>query len=245
MQISDILVPNKINKREKRRRRVLIGLFITGILSATLAVVTYFGFFTGTNFLILDQELGARGIHISKYSDLRERTSKILIDPIGEDGLSEIDNRDIDFNSHKTINSDNQFGEFVQEKNNVTHTYAIYQFYLINESDKLADSEYTLNVSYLVEITRSTNNLSDALGYRVFVEEYEDGIAKKEEYDSSVLLNNKKETYFKTIENFKPKEVKRITFYFWLEGDLTNDTMINGSIRLRIRLTIGEAEGEL
>lgn len=244
MRISDILVPKKILVKSKRRRFIIIGLIITGILSATLVVVTYFGFFTGTNFLILDQELGARGIQITQNRDLSERVSRIQIDPIGEDGLSEIDHRDIDFNSHNNLTENKQFGIYEQERNKVIHNYGIYQFYLINESDRLADSEYTLNVSYVIEITRSTNNLGDALGYRVFVDEFKDDVATPE-YDSGVILKNDRGNIFKPIEDFKPKEVKRITVYFWLEGDLTHSSMVNGSIRLRMRLTLGSLEGDL
>lgn len=243
MLISDYLVPKK---PKKSRRVVIIGLIITGILSATLIIVTYFGFFTGNNYLILDKELGARGIHISKYKDLSNRTSQIMIEPLAEQGLDEIDNRDIDFGIRNNIYDEPLFGIYEQKRNNVVHHYAVYQFYLINESDDNTTTDYVLNVSYFLEIVKSTNDLDKALGIRVFVDEYEDIGINHNEYDSGIILGDNKFNDLPPIENFRPKEVKRITVFFWLEGDLTNDTMVDGTLRLRIRLTIGSpVEGEL
>lgn len=235
-QISDILVPKQV---KKKNRVMLIGLLVTGVLSATLVLVTYFGFFTGTNLLVLDKELGARGIYITKHKDLSNKTASIPIDPLS-DGLDEVDYRDIDFNRHNNIETDEQFGIYSQEVNMVTVNYAIYQFYLINESDFSSSDEFTLNVSYVIEFVRNTKNLGDALGYKIFVDEFKDGDVVKTDYESDVILKDNRDDQIPAIEAFKPKEVKRITIYFWLEGELTNSEMVDGSVRIRIRLTIGD-----
>lgn len=247
MLISDYLVPKK---PKKNRKIVLFGLIITGILSAALVIVTYFGFFTGTNYLLLDSELGARGIEISKYSDLSQPTSRIVIDPMSEDGLDELTDGDIDFNVRNTHDGDNEwFGPYTQKRNNVSHTFGMYQFYLINQSDPSADTDYVLNVAYFIEITRSTNNLADALGIRLFVEDYElDGngapIVGNTIYDSGNITEGKQQYQFPVIENLEPKEVKRITVFFWLEGNNTKQAMVGGSIRLRIRFNLAGEESE-
>lgn len=250
MLISDYLVPKK---PKKNRKIVLFGLIITGILSAALVIVTYFGFFTGTNYLLLDSELGARGIEISKYSDLSQPTSRIVIDPMGEEGLDELTDGDIDFNVRNTHDGDNSwFGPYTQKRNNVSHTFGMYQFYLINQSDRSADTDYVLNVAYFIEITRSTNNLADALGLRVFVEDYEldgngAGIVGDTIYDSDNITEGDKQYQFPPIIDFEPKEVKRITVFFWLEGNNTKQEMVGGSIRLRIRFNIAgeDDQGEV
>src|SRR5690554_1920511 len=149
MLISDYLVPKK---PKKNRKIVLFGLIITGVLSAALVIVTYFGFFTGTNYLLLEGELGARGIEISKYSDLTSPTSRILIDPMGqgEDGLSELTDGDIDFNIRNNHEGENSwFGMKSQERSNVVQNYGMYQFYLINQSDRTSDptNQYPLDIT--------------------------------------------------------------------------------------------------
>lgn len=241
MLISDYLVPEK---KKKKKNIIIIGLIITGILSATLVIVTYFGFFTGTNYLLLDRALGARGIHISINKDLSERTSRITIEPVSEFGIDEIYHGDIDFNVRNSHGFDVLFGEFVQNKNGVIHRYAVYQFYLINDSDQSADTQYVLNISQEIEIVKATKNIDDALGYRVFIDEFVNQTPVKEVYDSGVILGEDKYNSLPLIENVRPKEVRRITVFFWLEGDLTKDTMIGGSFRIRIKLSIGSLEDE-
>lgn len=237
MRISDVLVDKKINK-SKRKYFIFISLIITGILSFTLVVVTYFGFFTGDNYIVIDKTLGDRGIYITKNKDLSGKSAKIVIEPVTENGIDEISDNLIDFNIR---NSDsNLFGIYSQLSNGIVYNYAVYQFYLINESNK---DEYILDVNYQADVVKNVNGIKDAIGYRSFVDSYEDGRVIREDSDSGVKFF-KDQDVLDPILALKPNEVKRITMFFWLDGNLTTDKMIGGSITLKINLSIGNAGGE-
>lgn len=237
MRISDVLVDKKINK-SKRKYFIFISLIITGILSFTLVVVTYFGFFTGENYIVIDKTLGDRGIYITKNKDLSGKSAKIVIEPVTENGIDEISDNLIDFNIR---NSDsNLFGIYSQKSNGIIYNYAVYQFYLINDSNK---DEYILDVNYQAVVVKNVNGIKDAIGYRSFVDSYEGGRVIREDSDSGVKFF-KDQDVLDPILALKPNEVKRITMFFWLDGNLTTDKMIGGSITLKINLSIGNAGGE-
>ncbi|MDO9629356.1 MAG: hypothetical protein Q7I99_05585, partial [Acholeplasmataceae bacterium] len=149
MRLSKVLCVRRI----KIRNRIFsLGIIITGMLSLTFGVVTFYGQNAGNFVMSVSPTAINRSIRLFTDNDLeqRELTTRLMSEPI--EGA-----RDITFSWIK-------LDEIVEAKGNYVdddHDYVAYTFYVINDGFEAVD------LTYYIRIVSIYNNLDE--GIRIIV----------------------------------------------------------------------------
>lgn len=244
------------SKYKVTKSLLLIGILVTGLLSAFIGLVAYFGQYMGTFVISLDDTALALGITLSEDEDFTYSNSRLLVNPV---------------NSAKpTTFTDIKFGQAVSTNGDMDksdgNNYIAYTFYIRNEGNIAVDVELNLDTITV------TNNVDKALRIAVIEGGYldENGNVKftkgtiflkddghgderiasviekypsdKELYESFVKEHMTTEGNFGNyvIENFVPQEVRKFTIIFWLEGwDADcNDKIKHGQLKMKLVFSI-------
>lgn len=255
------------SKYKVTRSLLLIGILVTGLLSAFIGLVAYFGQYMGTFVISLDDTALALGITLSEnvkkeevdgvtYYDFIDSSSRLLVNPVNS--------------ATPTTFTDIKFAEAVSTDGDMDETdsnnYIAYTFYLKNDGNISVDVELNLNT---VTVTK---NVDKALRIAVIEGGYVDdnGDVKftkgtmflkddghgdenilrvinrqekvKEFYESfnKELLTVDGNFGNYVIEDFVPQEVRKFTIIFWLEGWDADcgDAIKHGQLKMKLVFAI-------
>ena len=230
MRLSKVLGVRRI----KIRNRIFsLGIIITGMLSLTFGVITFYGQNAGNMIMSIDPDAAQRKIRLSteefkeEYTDVRlmsepvENAKEITYAWLKLDELQETD------------------GNFID----TVHGYVAYTFYMKNEGFEAVD------LDYYIRITDFTNSLDE--GIRVIV--IEDGVetmymkadrTNNSNYPSTMPVaehfRTSREVMRKEILNFKPQQTKKFSVIIYLEGNDpdTTDELLGGTIKMEMVFSI-------
>lgn len=215
------LKQNKMSNSKK----VTIGLIITGILSLILVLITIYGQFTGTFLIKLTYSAERKGILLSEDVGFTDGKERLILNPVSnvedmiEENIVKID---------EILASEG--GQFVDEDN---QNYVAYTFYIKNSGQEVVDVRYDLMV------TKAHKNLDKALKIIMYQDDLNGEELSKDYYqkqgDSSHLGS-------KRFANFKPDEMKKITIIAFIDGHLSDPSMLGGAVRINLVFTIETAD---
>jgi hypothetical protein len=260
------------SKYKVTKSLLLIGILITGLLSAFIGLVAYFGQYMGTFVISLDDASLALGIALCEHEEFEQSNSRLLVNPVNAANPTTF--TDIKFGDAVTTDGDMDKGE--------SNNYIAYTFYIRNEGNISVDVELNLNTITV------TKNVDKALriaviegGYvdekgdvkfdkgtiymkndgngdeavvrsltRIYREDENGNMIYYEKilYDSFTkeLLNEENNFGHYVVENLVPMETRKFTIVFWLEGwdaDCT-DTLKHGQLKMKLVFTIRKMEDE-
>lgn len=237
MRLSKVLGVRRI----KIRNRIFsLGIIISGMLSLTFGVITFYGQNAGNMIMSVDPSAAVRGIKLSDDPDLSSpfTSTRLMSEPIE-------DAKDITYAWVKRGEVHETMGNFIDED----HDYVAYTFYVRN------DGAETVDLRYYIKITEVYKNLDK--GIRVILIDngqesfymkadstndtyYPASMPAAEHFVSSSIIMRR------TIPNFKPTEYRKISVIVYLEGydPDTNDDLMGGMIKLQMVFTIDEKFNE-
>jgi hypothetical protein len=260
------------SKYKVTKSLLLIGILVTGLLSAFIGLVAYFGQYMGTFVISLDDASLALGISLSEHEDFAESNSRLLVNPVNS--------------ANPTTFTDIKFGEAVSTDGDMDESegnnYIAYTFYIKNEGNISVDVELNLNTiavtnnvdkalriaviegGYVdekgdVQFTKGTIYLKDD-GHgdeaivRILDKFYRDDEDGNRIYFEKELYERFNKEYMTSdnnfgnyvIENFVPQEVRKFTIIFWLEGwdgDCT-DHLKHGQLKMKLVFSIRKMNDE-
>lgn len=229
MRLSKILGVKKIRIRN---RIFSLGIIITGMLSLTFGLITFYGQNAGNFVMSVDTAARLRGIAITTDPTFENKTSRLMSEPIS-------DARDVTYAWLKLDEISDHDGNFVDKD----HDYVAFTFYVVN------DGLETVDMSYYIRITEVYNNLDSAIRVLVIdngVEtmymkpdttndtDYPDYMPAAEHFLSQSMVMRK------VVPNFRPGNFRKISVVIWLEGndpDCT-DEILGGMIKMQMNFTI-------
>ena len=220
-------------RRVKIRNKIFsLGILITGMLSITFGIITFYGQNAGNFVMSVDRAAIVRGIVISEDPAFQTKGSRLMSEPIK-------DAREVTYSWLKLDEIIETNGNFVD----IDHDYVAYTFYVKNEGFE------TVDFRYYIRITEVYNHLDKAI--RVLVidnsvetmymrpdttneNSYPDTMPKAEHFLTQQTVTRK------LIPNFKPGEIRKFSVIIWLEGNDpdTNDDILGGMIKFQMNFTI-------
>ena len=213
---------------------LLLGILVTGLLSAIIGVLAFFGQNMGTFVISLGDDAYRTGIILSDNKEFTTSSPRLLVNPVNNSMPVSYD----DIAIQEGIATD---GDFEDPKN---LTYIGYTFYLMNEGNTIVDIEFNIDIvtvtKYIDTATRimliQDNDLEHMIIYRKadsnpinYYDHTPYELTKDFESSSRVCSNS--------FESFRPGDVKKYTLFIWLEGwDQDCDNSIMGG-QLRMSMT--------
>ena len=147
------------SKYKVTKSLLLIGILVTGLLSAFIGLVAYFGQYMGTFVISLDDTALALGIALSENEDFTSSNSRLLVNPVNSANPTTF--TDIDFGKAVSVDGD-------MDKSN-GNNYIAYTFYIRNEGNISVDVELNLDTVTV------TNNVDKALRIAIIEGGYVEG----------------------------------------------------------------------
>ena len=225
-------------KLQRRNRIFTIGIIVSGLLTAVLGVVTFYGQHTGNFVMNVDYDAFNRGIVIANNRTMENAGPQLVADSV-------TDAKDITYRWLDISSAEETDGNFYDPD----LTYMAYTFYLQNVGSEAVD------VIYSMRITDVYKGLDEAI--RVLV--IDDGIQtiyqKQDEADEFGVLPtypismpdikifiDEITGFRKTLFGFAPNEIRKFTVLIWLEGEdpNTTDDVLGGMIKFRMTFSIEE-----
>ena len=216
---------------------LLLGILVTGLLSAIIGVLAFFGQNMGTFVISLGDDAFRTGIILSDNKEFSTASPRLLVNPVNNSMPVSFDDIKID----EAIATD---GDYVDTAG---LTYIAYTFYLMNEGNTIVDVEFK------IQITTMTNNIDAAA--RILLIQDDDLehmiIYRKADsnpinyydhtpYELSKDFESSSRVCTNTFESFRPGDVKKYTLFIWLEGwdqDCDNSVM-GGQLRMDMTFDI-------
>lgn len=229
-----------MTKYKIRKNFLIAAILATGLISALIGVVAYFGLNMGTFVISLDQSAYYAGISLCETEDFTASYPRLLVKPMTNAYPVAYD----DINFDDVINSDG--GNYTDPRG---YTYLGYTFFLKN------DGTTTVDLSFDILITQVTRNVDSATRIMLVEDENKkivylknDGTEKHPfdqtpdelcEYfkDDKAICNHK-------ILNFKPNDIKKFSLIIWLEGwdPECTDSVKGGQIKMEMTFKITNAK---
>lgn len=216
---------------------LLLGILVTGLLSAIIGVLAFFGQNMGTFVISLGDDAFRTGIILSDNKEFRTSSPRLLVNPITNSMPVSFD--DIDIQGGMSTD-----GDFEDERH---LTYIGYTFYLMNEGNTIVDVEFNID---LITVTKNIdaaarvmliqdNDVEHLKIYRKADSNpinYYDHTPYELTYDfesSSRVCSN-------SFESFRPGDVKKYTLFIWLEGwdEDCNNSVMGGQLRMDMTFNI-------
>ncbi len=114
-----------------------------------------------------------------------------------------------------------------------------FTFYLKNTSEASTIDQ----IQYLINFTEVTHGIDEALRVMVVVDEVETVYEKVEDrLGLNTVAFEEPLAARGLILNIKSQQIVRISVVIWLEGDLTDDSMLGGTLKLEMSFSIGEED---
>ena len=216
---------------------LLLGILVTGLLSAIIGVLAFFGQNMGTFVISLGDDAYRTGIILSDNKEFITSTPRLLVNPVNNSMPVSYD----DIAIQEGIATD---GDFEDPKN---LTYIGYTFYLMNEGNTIVDIEFNIDIiTATKDIDAATrimliqdNDLEHMIIYRKadsnpinYFDHTPYELSKDFESSSRVCTN--------TFESFRPGDVKKYTLFIWLEGwdEDCDNSIMGGQLRMSMTFNI-------
>lgn len=260
------------SKYKVTKSLLLIGILITGLLSAFIGLVAYFGQYMGTFVISLDDMAINLGITLSEDPEFETSTSRLIVNPVNSATPTTF--TDIDFGTAVSTDGDMDASD--------ANNYIAYTFYVRNEGNTAVDVQLDLltvavtnNVDKALRIAIIEGGYVDENGDIQFTKgtlyRKDDGhgdeiiisqmdIAYEEDENGNKIyrmkdLYNKfvKETMTEdgnfgnyVLNDFVPTEVRKFTLIFWLEGwdRDCNDSIKYGQLKMKMTFSISKLDDE-
>lgn len=218
-----------------RRGLVTIGILITGLFSAVLAILAWFGANTGNFIVMLDRDEFRRGICLCSDGSFSKPEPRLYAASIGE--VDNISYTDINLNLVKE-----NPGTYIDEE----FSYLAFTYFLKNSGEEPVD------IKYRIYITENYRNADQAVRVLLIEDDERERMFQKpdsvehEYYAMPDALHfvDDKVVCEDIIHEFQPGEVRKFSVIIWLEGqdpDCTDD-LLGGMIKLRMKFDIVEEE---
>lgn len=220
-------------RRRKRRRRILTLLFlITGLLTITIGIVTYYGFNAGSFVMQIDANAHRRGIILSDTKDFSNAKPRLTSKAVT--GV-----KDITYGWLKLDEIENTEGEYVDKD----YKYAAHTFFIKNVGTESVD------VTYKLEILSQFNDIISGIRILIIIdgektlyqlEDDEFVFYEDDELRNAVYFESEEVVVEKVLREFGPNEVTKISYVMWLEGEDpdTTDKLLGGKIKLQMNFSI-------
>lgn len=211
--------------RMTNRKKVTIGLIITGILSLIVLLITIYGQFTGTFLIKLTYAAERKGILLSTDSNFTDSTDKLILTPVSnvedmiESNLIHID---------EILASEG--GQYVDPDGN--ENYVAYTFFIKNTGAEVVDIRYDLM------IVKQYKHLDDAITTLMYIDYLDDSPIEKIRYNKT---DGKRHLGTKKFQNFMPNDVYKITIISFIDGELSNPSMLGGAVKINLVFTVETA----
>ena len=222
--------------RYKIRKNFLIAAILTsGLISAFIALVAYFGLNMGTFVISLDEKSYTTGISLSADPEFPSSYPRLLIKP--QQNCVPVTYSDLKLDEISATD-----GDYIDPTG---LTYIAYTFYLKNEGTS------TVDLSFQIEQTMATLGIESAV--RVLVIENEtnvhcywknDGTEKSqfEETPDEIMNYFYDEQYYcnQEILNFKPGQINKYSVVLWLEGwdHECIDNVIGAKLKIDLKFAV-------
>lgn len=219
----------------------LLGILITGLLSAIIGVIAFFGQNMGTFVISADGDSYTNGIILSETEDFNVTSPRLLVDPIHDSSPIAYANLKID----AAKETDGNYYDPDEL------SYIAYTFYVANNGDTIVDVEYKMN------FTEITNGIDGAIRIMLIVDDTDTTIYMKEdangtsEFDATPLdeidyFSSDLNVCTKEFTNFRPDNIKKFTMIVWLEGNDVDciDEIQGGNMKMEMLFNITSAEAE-
>ncbi|VEU83324.1 hypothetical protein [Acholeplasma hippikon] len=220
MRISDVFVSSTTKPvRKMTKKFFLFGAGITGLISGLIAIVTFYGQFTGLFTLTMQRDAMDKGIELSVTRDFLEPKSTLSIEPMNE--IGDMLESDIDVDAARNVD-----GQFYDER---IPYYIAYTYYLRNSGKEM------VNISYRLRVIDSYKGVDKAVKIRYIVEDLDTGEIRDKTYmkkgDNPYIIDE-------VLERFSEGAVKKITIFMWFDGEYTDASMFGGGIKLDMAYSI-------
>jgi len=216
---------------------LLLGILVTGLLSAIIGVLAFFGQNMGTFVISLGDDAFRTGIILSDNKEFTTSSPRLLVNPVNNSMPVAFD----DLSIQECMSTD---GDFDDPKG---LTYIGYTFYLMNEGNTIVDVEFN------IDIVTVTKNIDAAA--RVMLIQDDDvehlSIYRKADsnpinyydhtpYELSKDFESSSRVCTNTFESFRPGDVKKYTLFIWLEGwdEDCNNSVMGGQLRMSMTFNI-------
>lgn len=231
----------------------MFGVLCTGLLSAFIGLIAFFGQYMGTFVISIDDTATKLGISMADNVEYENPTSRLLVNPVNK--AHPVTFQDVNF--EEAINTD---GDLNVTRNN---NYIAFTFYVRNDGnvtvdvsldlesleitkkvdsairiaiieDGLVDSENNITMSHSVLFMKSEENM-DQVTYEMLSDK------KKELYDRFEIRGFKDNDFGDYVfRNFSPGAKKKFTMIIWLEGwdKDCNDSIKQGQLKMNLTLKI-------
>lgn len=223
IKLSDILGSRPAAARKSLK--ITLGLIITGILSVIFVFVTIYGQYTGNYLISVRDDAALKGIAISPVRDFSQQSDQITFEPLND--IDDIAEGWLNIEEAESVD-----GPYLDAEN-----YIAYTFYLKNVGQE------AVNVSYQIKVKDDYKNLAYATFVKVrdYEVNHHDNLIADTNY--SKALNHSSIIADVVIENFKPNDVKKFTFFVWFDGFHSNPSMKGGAIQLEWVFYITSSDG--
>lgn len=224
-------------KYQVTKNFLLLGILVTGLLSAIIGVLAFFGQNMGTFVISLGDDVYRTGISLSDKQEFSTSSARLLVNPVSEAFPVSWDDLDIE----GAMSTD---GDFVDAFN---HTYISYTFYLRNDGNTVTDIEFVINM------TIKTNNIDECCRVLLIQDDDTEHLTVYRKADSNPInyydhtpyelskdFESDTRVCTDTFKSFRPGDVKKYTIMIWLEGwdeDCDNSVM-GGSLRMEMTFNI-------
>ncbi len=223
LKIWGIRTASKVNK--------LFFLFIPifGMLSIVMGVVSFYGMQTGDLSVRLN-ELADKNIRLDESRDFTQ--PRTILRYAGKKSY-----RDTSYAAVRSW----YIPEILETDGRYERDYILaFSFYIMNTSEASTIDQ----IQYQIALSDVTQNIDDALRIMVIADEVQTVFEKVED-----RLGDQTQPFISStiaarglILNIRAQQKVRVSVVIWLEGDLTNDDMIGGSMKLDMSFTIGEED---
>lgn len=234
-KLSTVMAAKKLKKRNKL---FTFGILISGILSAVLGVVTFYGQQSGNFVMNVDYDAFNRGIVIANNRTMENAGPQLISDSV-------TDAKDVTYRWLDISSAEETDGNFYDPD----LTYMAYTFYLQNVGTEGVD------VTYSMRITDVYKDLDEAIRVIIIDNGEESIYQKQDEADefgvlptypvsmpNTTMFIDEDTVFRKTLLGFAPNEIRKFTIIVWLEGEDpdTNDDVLGGLIKFRMTFSIEE-----
>ncbi|MCR5564784.1 MAG: hypothetical protein K6F59_03175, partial [Gammaproteobacteria bacterium] len=214
---------------------LLLGILVTGLLSAIIGVLAFFGQNMGTFVISLDDDIYRTGIILSDSKEFKTTSPRLLVNPVN--GATPIAYNDIKLDA--IINNDGDYND------PEGFTYIAYTFYLLNEGNTIIDGQF------VIDITSVTKGIDNCVRVMVVEDDVYKSIYKKADSNPKHTLDTTPDDIchnFLTDSqvcrseffNFRPGDYKKYSLVVWIEGwDADcDDSIKEGQLRMEMMFSI-------
>ena len=216
---------------------LLLGILVTGLLSAIIGVLAFFGQNMGTFVISLGDDAFRTGIILSDNKEFTTSSPRLLVNPVNNSMPVAFD----DLSIQECMSTD---GDFDDPKG---LTYIGYTFYLMNEGNTIVDVEFN------IDIVNVTKNIDAAARIMLIQDDDVEHLSIYRKADSNPInyydhtpyelskdFESSSRVCTNTFESFRPGDVKKYTLFIWLEGwdEDCNNSVMGGQLRMNMTFNI-------